>query len=149
MRPDVILVQIGDGALIGGVGSWLKADSPRTRIVGVTARSSPAMAEAVAAGRPIERPAHTIADGLAITRPIAEALELVRAAVDEIVAVSEEALVAAMRLLIEKAGLLSEPSGAAGVAALLEHDARFRGAAVAAIVTGSNLDPRLLPRLMA
>jgi threonine dehydratase len=142
-----MLVQIGDGALVAGVGSWLRAASPGTRVIGVAARNSPAMAESVAAGRPIERPAHTIADGLAITRPIAEALELVRAAVDEILAVGEEALIAAMRLLIEKAGLLSEPSGAAGVAALLEHGARFRGAAVAVIVTGSNLDPKLLPRL--
>ena len=149
VRPDVMLVQIGDGALVAGVGSWLRAASPRTRIIGVTARDSPAMAESVAAGRSVERPAHTIADGLAITRPIADALELVRAAVDEILAVGDEALIAAMRLLIEKAGLLAEPSGAAGVAALLEHGARFRGAAVGVIVTGSNLAPKLLPRLMA
>ena len=142
-----MLVQIGDGALVAGIGSWLKAASPRTRIIGVTARDSPAMAESFAAGRPVERPAHTIADGLAITRPIADALELVKVAVDEILAVSDEALIAAMRLLIEKAGLLPEPSGAAGVAALLEHGARFRGAAVGAIVTGSNLDPKLLARL--
>jgi threonine dehydratase len=65
------------------------------------------------------------------------------------VAVGDEALIAAMRLLIEKAGLLAEPSGAAGVAALLEHGARFGGAAVAVIITGSNLDPKLLPRLTA
>ena len=149
VRPDVMLVQIGDGALVAGVGSWLRAASPRTRIIGVTARDSPAMAESVAAGRPIERPAHTIADGLSITRPIADALELVRAAVDEILAVGDEALIAAMRLLIEKAGLVAEPSGAAGVAALLVHGERFRGAAVGVIVTGSNLDPKLLPQLMA
>jgi len=54
-----------------------------------------------------------------------------------------------MRLLIEKAGILPEPSGGAGIAALLEHGARFRGAAVAVIITGSNLDPKLLPRLGA
>jgi threonine dehydratase len=107
------------------------------------------MAESVAAGRPVERPAHTIADGLAITRPIADALELVRAAVDEILAVGDEALIAAIRLLLEKAGLVAEPSGAAGVAALLEHVARFRGASVGVIVTGSNLDPKLLRRLTA
>ena len=72
-----------------------------------------------------------------------------RAAVDEILAVGDEALIAAMRLLIGKAGLVPEPAGAAGVAALLEHGARFRGAAVGVIVTGSNLDPKLLPGLMA
>ena len=65
-------------------------------------------------GRPVERPAYTIADGLAITRPIPDALELVRAAVDEIVAVGDEALIAAMRLLIEKAGLVAEAVGGCG-----------------------------------
>jgi threonine dehydratase len=101
------------------------------------------------AGRPVERPAHTIADGMSITRPVAGALELVTAAVDEIIPVGENAFLAAMRLLFEKAGLLAEPSGAAAIAALLEHGARFRGASVSAIVTGSNLDARLLPRLLS
>jgi len=101
----------------------------------------------VVAGRPLERPAHTMADGMSITRPVPGALEGVTAAVDEILEVEEDSLLAAMRLLIEQAGVLAEPSGAAGIAALLEHGSRFRGAAVAAIITGSNLDPRLLPRL--
>ena len=148
VRPDVMLVQIGDGALVTGIASWLKATSAGTRVVGVTARSAPAMADSVAAGRSLERPAHTIADGMSITRPVAGALEQVRAAVDEILPVGEEALIAAMRLLLERTGLLSEPSGAAGIAALLEHGARFRGAAVAVVITGSNLDPTLLPRLV-
>jgi threonine dehydratase len=147
LTPDVVLVQIGDGALITGIASWLKAISPRTRVVGVTARNAPAMAQSVVAGRPLERPAHTMADGMSITCPVPGALEGVTAAVDEILEVEEDALLAAMRLLIEQAGVLAEPSGAAGIAALLEHGSRFRGAAVAAIITGSNLDPRLLPRL--
>jgi len=147
LSSDVVLVQIGDGALITGIASWLRATSPRTRVVGVTARNAPAMAQSVVAGRPLERPAHTMADGMSITRPVPGALEGVTAAVDEILEVEEDALLAAMRLLIEQAGVLAEPSGAAGIAALLEHGSRFRGAAVAAIITGSNLDPRLLPRL--
>jgi threonine dehydratase len=147
VEPDVMLVQVGDGALVGGVGSWLRANAPRTRVVGVTAVNSPAMAQSVAAGRSIERPADTIADGMAVSRPIPSALAGVQAAIDEIVEVSEEGMIAAMRLLIERGGLLAEPSGAAGVAALLEHGERFRGTAVAVLITGSNLDPRLLSRL--
>jgi threonine dehydratase len=73
----------------------------------------------------------------------------VTAAVDEMITVTENALLAAMRLMIENAGLLAEPSGAAGIAALMEHGERFRGAEVAVVITGSNLDPRLLPRLAA
>ena len=147
IRPDVALVQIGDGALVAGIGSWLKAGSPGTRVVGVTSRGAPAMADSVAAGVAVERPAVTIADGLSITRPVAGALEQVAAAVDEIAAVADETLLAAMRLLLETAGVLAEPSGAAGIAALMEHRARFQGAAVACVITGSNADPRLLARL--
>jgi threonine dehydratase len=146
--PDAVLVQIGDGALVAGIGSWLKANAPGTRVIGITAASSPAMAESVAAGQPVERPADTIADGMAVTKPIPGALEQVRAATDEILAVSEDGILAAMRLLVERAGVLAEPSGAAGVAALMEHGERFRGLTVVALITGSNLDPRLLPRLV-
>ena len=75
--------------------------------------------------------------------------QMATAAVDDILPVGEDALLAAMRLLIEKAGILPEPSGGAGIAALVEHGARFQGKAVAVIITGSNLDPKLLPRLAA
>jgi threonine dehydratase len=144
LNPDVVLVQIGDGALVTGVGSWLKANSPATRVVGVTARNAPAMADSVAAGTPVERPAETIADGLSITKPVAGALEQVSIAVDEILSVDEDTMISAMRILIETTGILAEPSGAAGIAALMEHRARFQGAAVVSVITGSNVDPSLL-----
>lgn len=146
LEPDVVLVQIGDGALVTGIGSWFKAAAPGTRVTGVTARNAPAMADSLAAGAPVTRPAITIADGMSITRPVAGALELVAAAVDEILPVSEDAILAAMSLLLEQAGVLAEPSGAAGVAAIVEHGSRFKGAAVVCVITGSNIDPRLLPR---
>jgi threonine dehydratase len=147
LRPDVVLVQIGDGALVTGIGSWLKATSPGARVVGVTARGAPAMAHSVETGGPVERRADTIADGLSITRPVAGAVEQVAAAIDEILPVSDDTMLAAMRLLAETAGVLAEPSGAAGIAALMEHRARFHGAAVVSVITGSNIDPKLLPRL--
>ena len=67
--------------------------------------------------------------------------------VDESLPVANETILAAIRLLIEKAGILAEPSGAAGIAALMEIGARFQGAAVVCVITGSNLDPRLVSRL--
>jgi threonine dehydratase len=147
LQPDVVLVQVGDGALVTGIGSWMKANSPGTRVIGVTAGGSPAMVDSLAAGRPVDRPARTIADGLAIARPVTGAIEHVAAAVDEILPVGEDDILAAMRLLLERAGLLTEPSGAAGIAALLAHRARFRGATVASIITGSNIDTGLLRQL--
>lgn len=110
-------------------------------MVGVTARNAPAMADSVAAGRPLERPAETIADGLSITRPVAGALEQVSVAVDEILPVDEDTMISAMRVLIETTGILAEPSGVAGLAALMEHRARFEGAAVVSVITGSTSTP--------
>ena len=149
LQPDVVLVQIGDGALVTGIGSWMKANSPGTHVIGVTAGGSPAMVDSLSAGRPVERPARTIADGMAIARPVAGAIEQVAAVVDEIIPVGDDDMLAAMRLLIERAGLLTEPSGAAGIAALMAHRARFRGATVASIITGSNIDPGLLRQVGA
>ena len=148
LEPDVVLVQIGDGALVAGIGSWLRATSPAVRVVGVTARGAPAIAQSIEAGRPVERRPDTIADGMAISRPVTGALEQVRAAVDEILPVSDDGMLAAMRLLAERAGVLAEPAGAAGIAALLEYRGRFQGTRVVSVITGSNVDPKLLPRLV-
>jgi threonine dehydratase len=92
LRPDVVLVQIGDGALVTGIGSWLKATSPGVHVVGVTARGAPAIAHSVETGRPVERPADTIADGLSITTPVSGAVEQVAAAVKEILPVSDDTM---------------------------------------------------------
>jgi threonine dehydratase len=148
VKPDIVLVQIGDGALVTGIGSWLKATSPGIRVLGVTAHSAPAMVQSMESGRRLERRADTIADGMAITRPVPGAIEQVAAVVEEVLPVSDDTMLSAMRLLAERAGVLAEPSGAAGIAALLEYRARFQGAVVVSLITGSNVDPKLLPRLL-
>jgi threonine dehydratase len=141
---DAVIVPIGDGALISGVGSWFKATSPGTRVVGVTAEGSPAMRRSLEARRPITAPAETIADGIAIHTPVASAVDDVAAVADEIVSVDDEALLDGMALLLRAAGVVSEPSGAAGVAAILRHRSLFEGGRVAVIITGSNVRPELL-----
>jgi threonine dehydratase len=62
--------------------------------------------------------------------------------------VSDDTMLTAMRLLAERAGVLAEPSGAAGIAALMEHRGRFQGAVVVSVITGSNVDPKLMPRVV-
>lgn len=145
VRPQVLLVPIGDGALAIGTGSWMKAISPSTRIVGVVAQGAPAMADSFRNGRAVasER-ADTIADGICIRTPIASAVAQLTAVVDEILLVTDEAILQAVRLLMREAGVLAEPAAAAGVAALIANRERFRDAEVATIVTGSHLDPALL-----
>ena len=144
---DVLLIQIGDGSLATGVGAWLKHASPGTRIVGVVASGAPSMLRSLDAGHPIEIEATTIADGMAIDLPIPIALDLLPQVIDEFVIVTDDQIAAATRLLMDAAGVVAEPSGAAGVAALMVRE-DWRGAEVATVITGSNLDPALYGRLL-
>ena len=132
---DGVVVQIGDGALISGIARWLKAHSPETRIIGVCASGAPAMKQSIDAGRPIKGgPPTTIAGGLAISAPIAASLERVRALVDEVVLVDDNDIRAAMELIADTLGVLVEPSGAAGVAAVRRHN--VSGERIAVVLTG-------------
>lgn len=146
---DDMIVQIGDGALATGIGSWFKAQAPEVRIVGVVARGAPAMAQSFTAGRAIDTPGtDTIADGMAISRPVPSAVAQLRACVDEILLVDDDAILDAARLLLRTAGVLAEPSGAAGLAAVMTNRDRFAGRRVATVITGSNLDAAFQSRLL-
>ncbi len=138
-RFDAVMLPLGDGALLGGTARWIKAHSPATRMIGVCARASPAMERSWRERRVVSRPADTIADGISICTPMAEAVADLVGLIDDIVLVEEETLVEAMRLAHHELGLVLEPSGAAGLAGLLAHRERFRGQLVATVLTGSNV----------
>lgn len=136
---DQLVVPVGNGALITGVARWMKHVRPDVRIVGVCAAAAPSMKLSFDAHRVIETTsAETSADGIAVRVPIPEAVADLHGLVDEMILVGEAALDEAMRLLEHGAGLISEPAGAAGVAAILEHRAAFPGARVATILCGAN-----------
>lgn len=138
--PDVLLIALGNGALFNGVAGVIKALRPHTRTIAVQAAGAPAMVESWRAGRVIEHASmHTIADGIGVRVPIPQALDDLRDVVDDAILVSEDAIVQAMRLLHQHAGLVAEPSAAVGAAALIEHAAAFRGQHVGTIVCGGNL----------
>jgi threonine dehydratase len=135
---DTVLVQVGDGALISGVARWLKLRYPETRVIGVCASGAPAMARSFEAGRPVSVEGKgTIAAALAISDPVPESLARIRALVDEIVLVDDDDLRSAMALTAERLGVLVEPAGAAGVAALQRHRERIAGERVAVLLTGT------------
>ena len=149
--PDVeaVVVAVGGGGLLGGVASAIKQMRPSVRVVAVELEAGPGLGPALAAGKPVpvKRPSDTLADGM--TPPFVGALPLaiVREAVDEIVTVTEEEIVLGMRLLLTRAKLYVEGSGAAAVGALLAGKVRLApGARVAAIVSGGNIDLARLPR---
>lgn len=135
---DTAIVQLGDGALITGIACWLKTVSRRTRVIGVCASGAPAMAESFRQGRPItDRGTGTIATAIAITEPIPQSLARVRALVDDVVLVDDDDLRTAQQLIADTLGVLVEPAGAAGIAALSRHGSDLAGARVAVILTGA------------
>jgi threonine dehydratase len=146
---DLIVVPVGGGGLLGGVASAVKQLHPATRVVAVELEAGPGLGPALAAGKPIPvpRPADTLCDGM--TPPFVGALplEIARHAVDEIVQVSEAGVIEAMKLLLTRAKLYVEGSGAAATGALLEGKIRApAGARVVALVSGGNVDLSRIPR---
>jgi threonine dehydratase len=136
-----ILVPLGNGALLGGVGTWMKAYSPATRVIGVCAAGAPAMRESLRLNRVVETErAETIADGIAVRVPIPEALDYLKPVVDDVVTVTDHALRKAMEGVQRETGLVGEPAGVAGLAAVFgARPAIPEGALVATILCGSNI----------
>jgi threonine dehydratase len=137
-RFDLVIVQVGDGALITGMARWLKATDPPPTIIGVCAAGAPAMARSYDAGRIVTTDGtDTIATALAITDPVPEALTRVRALVDGIVLVDDGQLRTAQRVIDEQLGVAVEPAGAAGLAALTVHRSTLPPGRTALILTGA------------
>jgi threonine dehydratase len=136
---DVVLVPLGNGALITGIGLWMKAHSPATRVIGVCAAGAPAMEISWRERRVVETPeVRTIADGIAVRVPIPESLPDLYRLLDDVVLVEEEALRDAMRLVLRYHGLVTEPAGVAGLAAAISFASRFQGALMATPLCGGN-----------
>jgi threonine dehydratase len=149
--PEVgtVLVPVGGGGLLAGVASALRARRPAVRVVGVQPEGAAAFAAAFRGGRPsASSPPATMADGLAVERPGTRTLAICREVVDEVVTVPEAAIWLAMRHCLEQLGLVVEPAGAAGLAALWQRAARALPRPVAAVVSGGNIDAGLRARLL-
>ncbi|MFI8518449.1 threonine ammonia-lyase [Streptomyces sp. NPDC085481] len=150
--PEVrtILVGVGGGGLVAGIGLAVKSVRPDVRVIGVQAEGAAAYPPSLAAGHPvaIESPV-TMADGIKVGRPGDVPFEIVREYVDEVRTVSEDALSSALLLCLERAKLVVEPAGASPVAALLADPGSFRGRGpVVAVLSGGNVDPLLLQRVL-
>ncbi|MCC6927681.1 MAG: pyridoxal-phosphate dependent enzyme [Gemmatimonadaceae bacterium] len=137
---DTVVIPLGNGALLGGVATWLRAQAPSVRIIGVCARGAPSMERSWRRHAVIETAtADTIADGIAVRVPIAEAVDDLQGIVDDIVLVDDDTTLQAMRLLFAHLGIVVEPAGAVGVAAIMGDRARYAGGRVATILCGGNL----------
>jgi threonine dehydratase len=142
---DALYVPVGNGALINGIGRWLKHVAPQTRLVGVGATGSPAMERSWRTGTVVlTDTADTIADGIATRVPVPLALREMALTVDDMILVDDAAIRDAMKLLYDELGLVLEPSGAAGLAAISAHRAQLQGQLVATILCGGNALPEHL-----
>jgi threonine dehydratase len=148
--PEVrtVLVGTGGGGVVAGVGVAVKAMRPDVTVVAVQAETAAAYPASLAAGRPIplDRMA-TMADGIAVGCPGDLPFALVQDVVDEVVTVSEAAISKALLLCLERAKQVVEPAGAAAVAAVLAEPRRWEPPMVA-VLTGGNIDPVLLMRVV-
>ena len=139
---DDIVVPLGDGALLGGMARWVKAQCPTTRVIGVCATASPAMERSWRSKKVVSAPCDgTIAAGIAVGTPFEEAVTDLTGLIDDVLLVPDSSLIAAMRLAHKELGVVLEPAGAAGLAALIDHREQFRGRLVATVLTGGNISP--------
>lgn len=139
---DAVLIPLGNGALAIGVATWFRHARPRTRLVAVAAAGAPAMALSWRAHRPVATESvATIADSVAVRVPVPAAVAALQALLDDVVLVEDQAMLEAMRLAHERLGLVVEPAGTIGLAALLADRARCKGRRIATILCGGNLTP--------
>ncbi|MEU8221877.1 pyridoxal-phosphate dependent enzyme [Kribbella sp. NPDC048915] len=139
-RPAV-LIALGGGAMATGIGYVLKTLAPHVEVICVQPYGAPALTRSWHERRVVTTDTiDTIADGVAGRIPIPEVLDDLLVVADDAVLVSETSIVKGMQLLLEYAGLVTEPSAALGVAAILEDRERFAGRHVTTIICGSNVD---------
>ena len=138
---DAVLIALGGGALATGVGHVLKALAPEVGVICVQPLGAPAMTLSWRQRRVVTTDStNTIADGVAGRRPIPAVLDDLLLVADDAILVQEASIIAGMRMLLDHAGLVVEPSAALGIAAILEDRERFAGRHVVTIVCGSNVD---------
>ena len=145
---ETILVPVGGGGLIAGVVAAVLAFKPSVRVIGVEPVGAAKLSRALEAGRPVTlTQTDSLADGL-LPLSIGEIpFSILSGVVREAVQVTEPEIVEAVRFLYREAGLSVEPSGAVTTAALQSGGVAVRGPTVA-IVSGGNVDPELLHRLV-
>lgn len=154
LEPEIetLVVPIGGGGLISGVAAaakqWAAREGRPMRVIGVQAETTAAFLPALNAGAPVTiTTSPTIADGIAVARAGELNYGVVSTYVDEIVTVSDDDIARAILILLERAKMLVEPAGAAGVAAMLAGKINATGK-TAVILSGGNIDPILLQRVI-
>jgi threonine dehydratase len=144
---EVLIVPIGGGGLISGMAVAAKTLKPGIKIIGVQAALYPSMYN-LTQGQQLPMRGDTLAEGIAVKAPGRITSEIVRALVDDIVLVTEQQIEQALSLLITIEKTVTEGAGAAGLAAVLANQERFKGRVLGLVLTGGNIDTRLLSSVL-
>jgi len=144
---DVLLIPVGGGGMIAGCAAAAVALKPGIEVIGVEVSGYASLAQTLA-GQNVQTGGPTIAEGIAVHEVGAYPLEVIRAHVRDVIAVPERLVEDAIALLAEGAKQVAEGAGAAGLAALLAHRARFAGRRVGIPVCGGNIDARILANVL-
>ncbi|MDP9266361.1 MAG: pyridoxal-phosphate dependent enzyme, partial [Chloroflexota bacterium] len=149
-RPDLdaIVVPVGGGGLLAGTAQALTEAGSNAALVGVQAAGASAFADAVRTGTITTGGAATIADGIAVRQPSARTVAIARSHGASMLRVTDESIARAMVLLLERHKLLAEAAGAAAIAAMLDAPDAFAGKRVGVVVSGGNIDPNLLGKVL-
>ena len=148
--PDVVFVPIGLGSGICAAVAARAATGVRSRIIGVVSAHATAYQQSFRAGRPIEAPAATVlADGMACRVPDPDALAVIRREVDDVIAVTDDEIAAAMRALFADTHNVAEGAGAAALAGAMQQRERWAGKTVGVTISGGNVDSDVYARVLS
>jgi len=145
---DCLVVPIGGGGLMAGVAIVAKALKPGIEVIGVEAGLYPSMRRSIDGSTSLDCGGQTVAEGIAVKQPGGLTLPIIDSLVDDIVLVEESALEGAVHTFIEHQRLVVEGAGAAPLAAVLNDPDRFAGKSVGLVVSGGNIDSRLLSSIL-
>ena len=144
---DTLVVPIGGGGLISGIAVAAKALNPELQIIGVQAQLYPSMYNAIK-GESLPMRGDTLAEGIAVKAPGRITTDIIRRLVDDIMLVTEDQIERAVAMLIAIEKTVVEGAGAAGLAAVLAAPERFAGRNVGLVLTGGNIDTRLIASVL-
>lgn len=150
-QPDIdaVIVPIGGGGLIAGIAMAIKEMNPRIKVIGVNAAGAASTVASREANKVISLPSvSTIADGIAVKTPGALTFDIIQKYVDDVVSVTDTEIAHTAYLLLQRSKILAEPAGVTSVAAALFNKANLKGLNVVPVVSGGNINMRLLEQII-
>lgn len=145
---DTIVVPCGGGGLLSGMAIWAKHVRPDIEVIGAQSEVYPGMVAALAGQELHSTRTDTVADGIAVKAPAERTVNIVRDLVDDVLVAQESTIEHAVALLIEVEKTVAEGAGATGLAAIVDHPERFAGKRVGMVLSGGNIDSRLLASVL-